>query len=86
MYGYGFTGGGLTGAGLAGASGFPWIVVVSWIIGIALIGVIVYFGLRTYRPAAPKKDGAFDILAGRFARGEISREEYLETTDFLKKN
>lgn len=87
MYGYGFPGGtGIAGAGLLGASGFPWMAVMSWIIGIALIAAIIYFGIRTYRPAAPRKDGAFDILAGRFARGEISREEYLESTDFLKKN
>jgi len=78
--GYGFSA--VPGAFAAG--GFPWIAVISWIIGIALIATIIYFAVKTTRPRLVKNDSALDTLAGRFARGEISKDEYQEAKDILR--
>ncbi|MFA5851753.1 MAG: SHOCT domain-containing protein [Spirochaetales bacterium] len=84
-YGYGFPGG----AGYTGMAGFPWFSIVMMVIGVAIVAAIIYFAVKASRDRgaiAPKTDEALEILAARFAKGEISKEEYLEARDFLKKN
>jgi putative membrane protein len=82
-YGYGFPGG----AGVAGfVGGFPWMAIVSWVIGIAIVAAIIYFAVKSGRQAPRRNGEALDILARRYAKGEINKEEYLEAQDFLKKN
>ncbi len=81
-YGYGFS----QGAGFSGAAGFPWIAVVSWIVGIIFIAALIYFAVKLSRASLPKGDASLEILASRLARGEITKEEYSETREFLKKN
>lgn len=49
------------------AFGFLWLV---------LLGVVIWLLVR--RPSGPHRSTAVDILAERFARGEISSEEYRE--------
>jgi len=64
MMGYGFGGG------------------YMWIIWIVLIGLVVYFVVMQRRGDNPfvsgpdKRERPIDILKKRYARGEISKEEY----------
>ena len=53
--------------GLAGA--------VFWILPIALIVLVVW---RVRTPAPPSRGPAVSLLEERYARGEITREEFLE--------
>ena len=71
--------------GWGGAAGFPWMSAITWAIGLALLASIVYFGLKGRRIGSPRKDDALDILAERYARGEVSKDEYLEASELLKK-
>lgn len=71
--------------GWGGAAGFPWMSAITWAIGLALLASIVYFGLKGRRVGSPRKDDALDILAERYARGEVSKDEYLEASELLKK-
>lgn len=53
-----------------------WIIVIIWI-----------FATPYDIPGQRKKrDGPLDILKKRFARGEITKEEYEEKKQFLEKN
>lgn len=51
-----------------------------WLILIALIGVIVYFVLerdrKTGTALGPASDTPLEILKKRYARGEITKEEF----------
>jgi putative membrane protein len=53
-----------------------WIAFLFWIFAVP-------WGLRGQRT---KKDSPYDILKKRFARGEISKEEYLEMKKILADN
>lgn len=66
--------------------GFPWLGVIACIIGIGIIAAIIFFALKAGRTRIDKKTGALDLLAERFAKGEVSKEEYLESKNFLKDN
>ena len=47
---------------------------------------VIYFGVRLARPndsAAPPKSTAMQVLEERYARGEITREEFIERRDVL---
>lgn len=76
---------GFPGWGGASAAGIPWMSAITWAIGLALLAAIVYFGLKSRRIEPPRKDEALDILAERYARGEVSKDEYLEACEVLKK-
>ncbi|MCE1195445.1 SHOCT domain-containing protein [bacterium] len=76
---------GFPGWGGAPVAGFPWMSAITWAIGLALLAAIVYFGIRGRRAEPPRKDEALDILAERYARGELSKDEYLEASEVLKK-
>jgi putative membrane protein len=59
---------------LGGAMIFNWIF---WIIVIAaLIGLLIYIGNLRHGAAGGHQRKYMDILKERFARGEISREEF----------
>jgi putative membrane protein len=53
-----------------------WIIVLIWIFAIP-------YDIPGQRK---KKDAPLDILKKRFARGEITKEEYEEKKQFLEKN
>jgi uncharacterized membrane protein len=69
---------------------------LAWILTLAAIGLIVYLIVRR-RPAltdgrpgwgpppsaAPRPDSALEIARARYARGEMSREEFLRVTSDL---
>jgi putative membrane protein len=54
--------------------GLLWIVV---------LGALIWFVVRNARP---REGSATDILAERYARGELSSDEYRERLDELRKN
>jgi putative membrane protein len=77
-------GGGMMGPGMMGWGGFsPWwgvLMMLFWLLVIAGIVLLVIWLFRQGTPAAAGPGGssarALDILRERYARGEISRDEY----------
>jgi putative membrane protein len=57
--------------GMSGMMGFGF---VAWLLLIAAVGVGVWWLVRS--PGPPRQDQALTILRERYARGEISREEF----------
>jgi putative membrane protein len=62
-------------------SGYGWGLMAFWmILGIVLIGALVWAILRSESrqatPPSPSRPSPSDILAERFARGEIDEDEY----------
>ena len=51
-----------------------------WFLILILAVILAYVLVRAARggPGGPREDSALEILKRRYARGEISREEYLE--------
>ena len=77
-------GGGMMGYGLMGrgAMYFPFGGIIMWILIIVVIGVAVYLIVRTQKNVGSKGvltdkvETPLDIAKKRYARGEISKEEY----------
>lgn len=57
-----------------GMSGMMAVMVLGWLLVIAAIVAAVWWLTQHRRPTP--RNGALDILRERYARGEISREEY----------
>ncbi len=58
-----------------------------WLIVIIVIAYLIYKLIKEGRILAPQKPvtrGAEDILAERYAKGEITREQYLQMKEDLK--
>lgn len=65
--------------GLMGWHGMGYGGVFMWLIGIILVGLVVYLLIGATGTRETKdEDEALRILKKRFARGEITREEYEE--------
>jgi putative membrane protein len=82
MMGWGMMGPGGMGWGGFGFSPFGWIVMlVFWALIIGGIALLLIWLFGQYGPAAPAPTApsrAIDILKERYARGEITREQYEE--------
>lgn len=73
-YGHHWFGGSFFGGGL-----------FMWIITLLVIGSLIFFAVKYFsnrHGAVPKKENPLDILRVRFAKGEITREEF----DNMKKD
>jgi putative membrane protein len=73
-YGHHWSGGSFFGGGL-----------FMWIITLLVFGSLIFFAVKYFsnrRGAVSKKENPLDILKVRFAKGEITREEF----DTMKKN
>jgi putative membrane protein len=57
-----------------GMSGMMLLAVLGWLLIIVAIGAGAWWLVRG--TTAHRRDGALDVLRERYARGEISREEY----------
>jgi len=59
--------------------GWGWGAMFGWVFMAALIGLIFWAIWSASRPrdAGPRRRGAEEILADRYAGGEIDREEFL---------
>ncbi len=58
-----------------------------WLIVLIVIAYFVYKLIKDERILAPKRPairGAEDILAERYAKGEITREQYMQMKEDLK--
>ncbi len=66
--------------------GFPWMGILACLIGVGLVAALIFFVVKAGRNRPDGKDGALALLSERFAKGEISKEEYLESKNFLKNN
>jgi putative membrane protein len=60
---------------------------VGWLLFLAFIGFLAYLLVRHLtesRGARPGRASAEDVLAERFARGEIDEDEYRRRRDLLR--
>jgi len=57
-----------------GMSGMMVIMILGWLLVIVAIVAGVWWLATSWRPRS--RDGALEILRERYARGDISREEY----------
>jgi len=58
---------------MGGMFGMMALMVIAWLV---VLGAIIAGVWWTVRALRPKRNVALDILGERYARGEISREEY----------
>jgi putative membrane protein len=59
--------------------GFTWLF---WVIVLVAVVALIFFIMQ--RSSTPSKKSAEEILKERFARGEISKEEYEERLKSLR--
>ena len=53
-----------------------WFMMSFWIVLVAAIVYLLLKGITQQKPHHAKEDSALEILKKRYARGEISKEEY----------
>ncbi len=59
-----------------------------WLIFLIVVAYLVYKLIKSEKILAPTKPaikGAEDILAERYAKGELTREQYMQMKEDLKK-
>jgi len=78
MMGFGGFGYGGYGMGL-----FGWVIQILVLIGIVYLVVYLVKGLTHRESAKAQRTSAKDIAAERFARGEITEDEYIRIRDSL---
>lgn len=66
-----------------GHGGWGWWFPFGFIFWLGLTALVVSLVMRVNRPQPSRAKGARDILAERFARGEINPEEYEERLSHL---
>lgn len=75
-----YGGWGMMGPGMMGAYGFMWLMPIFWIVILGLIiwAIVAVVGRsgESRGQGTPGTDSALEILKQRYARGEISKEEY----------
>jgi putative membrane protein len=66
--------------------GWWWVMGIGWLVFLALIVLLVVFFVRQSadRGQHHTSRGAEDVLADRFARGEIDEDEYRRRRDALR--
>ena len=67
--------------GYGWGGGFFWLL---WLAVLAALAFLVIYAAR--RGSSPPKESAEQILRERFARGEISKEEYEDRLKTLRKS
>lgn len=70
-------------------SGWWWTMGVGWLVFLALVVLLVAYLVRQVAdrdrpPPQPSRPSAEDVLAERFARGEIDEEEFRRRRDALR--
>ncbi len=82
IWGGQYGGWGMMGPGMMGGFGWMWFMPIFMILfwGLIIWGVVALVrGLSGSRSAdSPKAESALDVLKRRYARGDISKEEYEE--------
>lgn len=69
-----------------GGGGWWWVMGIGWLVFLALIVAVVIFVVRQSADRGQRGPslGAEDVLADRFARGEIDEDEYRRRRDALR--
>lgn len=82
IYGRPYGGWGMMGPGMMGGFGWTWLLPI---LGIIFVGLIIWAIVASVRGSnrgkdsdSSKTDSALEVLKKRYARGEISKEEYEE--------
>ncbi len=65
------------------SGGWWWVMGIGWLVFLAAVATIVYALTRHHAPPATGASPQ-DILAERFARGDIDAEEYRARSDVLR--
>ena len=67
--------------------GWWWVMGIGWLVFLALIVVLVFLLIRHFTSTeggtGRQRRAAEDVLADRFARGEIDEDEYRRRRDVL---
>jgi len=63
--------------------GWWWAMGIGWLIFLVLIGVVIVVVARHVTTTRTRSSSAKDLLAERFARGEIDEDEYRKRRDIL---
>lgn len=77
---------GFGGPGFGIGSGMFAMMAVMMIIKFAIIVGIIVFGVKFAKNYLANSSGALKILDEKFAKGEISEEEYLKKRNIIKNN
>lgn len=68
--------------------GWPWMMhygfggILMWIIFLILVGAVLYVVISSQKGRSAQNESPLDILKKRYARGEITKEEF----DKMKRN
>jgi putative membrane protein len=62
-----------------------WMMILWAVFGIALVSVIVWGLMRAGSAGAQSRETAEDILRARYARGEISKEQFDQIREDLRR-
>lgn len=78
--GWGYGGWGMMRTGMMEGFGFMWLMPIFWIaiLGLIIWAIVAVVGRsgESRGQGSPKTDSPLEILKQRYARGEISKEEY----------
>ena len=78
----------LSGIGSCGddhmSGGWWWVMGIGWLVFLGAVAAIVYAFTRRHPGPPTTGVSPHDILAERFARGEIDAEEYRARSDVLR--
>jgi putative membrane protein len=71
---------------MGGGTGWWWVMGIGWLVFLALVATLLSFIIRQAadRGRRPASHGAEDLLADRFARGEIDEDEYRQRREALR--
>lgn len=65
--------------------GWWWVMGIGWLIFLALLVVLSVVLVRHFTQSGPSRRAAEDVLAERFARGEIDEDEYRRRRDVIRR-
>jgi putative membrane protein len=64
--------------------GWWWVMGIGWLVILAVIVLLAVVLVRHFTQTSPSASSAEDVLAERFARGEIDEQEYRRRRDALR--
>jgi putative membrane protein len=64
--------------------GWLWVMGIGWLVFLALVIVLSVVLVRHFTQSGPARRAGEDVLAERFAHGEIDEDEYRRRRDALR--
>jgi len=68
---------------MSGFEGMDWSMGWSWVIGLILLVGIIGIIVRKSKNNSQREPSAMEILKKRYAKGEISRDEFKEKRSYM---